>query len=171
MNKIDIEQLFEYNRWANDRVLTAVSSLSPEQFTKDLSNSFPSVRDTLVHMVWAEWIWLMRWRGESPKIVFNPADFPTVARLKEKWREIEIGQEDIIDTLTDESLAKVIAYINTKGEEWKYSLGHMMQHVVNHASYHRGQITTMLRQLGEGAVSTDFLLFFDEKSESSSQSR
>lgn len=165
MNKIDIERLFEYNRWANARVLTAVSRLPAEQFTKDLSNSFPSVRDTLVHMVWAEWIWLMRWLGESPKIKFDPADFPTIARLKEKWREIEIGQVDFIATLTDESLAKVIAYINTKDEEWKYPLGQMMQHVVNHASYHRGQITTMLRQLGEEGVGTDFLLFFDEKSD------
>ena len=168
MNKIDIEQLFEYNRWANAKVLSAASRLSPEQFTKDLSNSFPSVRDTLVHMVWAEWIWLMRWRGESPKIIFDPADFPTVARLQEKWREVEIGQEGIIDALTEASLAKVIAYINTKGEEWEYPLGHMMQHVVNHASYHRGQITTMLRQLGAEAVNTDYLLFFDEKIERSS---
>jgi uncharacterized damage-inducible protein DinB len=163
MNKIDIEQLFEYNRWANARVLAAVSQLSPDQFTKDLSNSFPSVRDTLVHMVWAEWIWLMRWRGESPKIRFDPADFPTMARLKERWAEIEAGQVELINTLTEESLTKVIAYINTKGEEWKYPMGHMMQHVVNHASYHRGQIITMLRQLGAEAVGTDFLLFFDEK--------
>jgi len=168
MNKIDIEQFFEYNRWANERVLAAASRLTAEQFTKDLSNSFPSIRDTLVHMVWAEWIWLMRWRGESPKIIFDPADFPTIARLKEKWREIEIGQVDFIDTLAEESLAIVIAYFNTKGEEWKYPLGHMMQHVVNHASYHRGQITTMLRQLGAEAMSTDYLLFFDEKNECSS---
>ncbi len=163
MNKIDIEQLFEYNRWANARVLTAVSKLSSEQFTKDLSNSFPSIRDTLVHMMWAEWIWLMRWRGESPKIKFDPVDFPTVARLKAKWSEIETGQIEIINSLTEESLSTVIAYFNTKGEEWKYPLGQMMQHVVNHASYHRGQIITMLRQLGVEAVNTDYLLFFDEK--------
>jgi len=163
MNKIDIQQLYEYNRWANECVLTAVSRLSAEQFTKDLSNSFPSVRDTLVHILWVEWIWLMRWRGESPKNIFDPADFPDVARLKEKCAEIEAGQIDFINTLKEESLETIIAYINTKGEEWKYPLGHMMQHVVNHASYHRGQITTMLRQLGEEAVGTDFLLFFDEK--------
>jgi uncharacterized damage-inducible protein DinB len=163
MNKIDVELLFEYNRWANAHVLTAVSKLTAEQFTKDLSNSFPSIRDTLVHMVWAEWIWLMRWRGQSPKIVFAAGDFPDVARLKEKWSEIEAGQIELINTLTEESLKTVIAYFNTKGEEWKYPLGHMMQHVVNHASYHRGQIITMLRQLGAEAVSTDFLLLFDEK--------
>jgi uncharacterized damage-inducible protein DinB len=163
MNKIDIEQLFEYNRWANAHVLAAVSKLTTEQFTKDLSNSFPSVRDTLVHMMWAEWIWLMRWLGESPKIKFDPADFPTVARLKEKWEELETGQIDFMTPLADDDLKKVIAYFNTKGEEWKYPLAHMMQHVVNHASYHRGQIITMLRQLGAEAVSTDFLLFFDEK--------
>jgi uncharacterized damage-inducible protein DinB len=56
------------------------------------------------------------------------------------------------------------SYINTKGEEWKYPLEQMMQHVVNHSSYHRGQVTTMLRQLGVEAVPTDFLVFIDVKS-------
>jgi len=163
MNKIDMQQLYEYNRWANARVLAAASKLTAVQFTRDLSNSFPSVRDTLVHMVWAEWIWLMRWRGVSPKEVFAPSDFPSVARIKERWCEVESGQLQFIDTLTDASLAVVLAYVNTRDEEWKYPLGHMLQHVVNHSSYHRGQIITMLRQLGADAVGTDFLMFMDEK--------
>jgi uncharacterized damage-inducible protein DinB len=84
--------------------------------------------------------------------------------LQTKWAEIEREQADFVSGLPETSLETVIAYVNTKGETWRYPLGQMMQHVVNHSSYHRGQITTMLRQLGAEAVSTDFLLFFDKPS-------
>jgi uncharacterized damage-inducible protein DinB len=161
MNKKDIELLYEYNRWANAQVLDAVSALTPEQFTQDLSNSHRCVRDTLTHILAAEWIWLRRWHGVSPKALLNPADFPDIDSLRTRWAEVERGQTEFIASLTDESLQRVIAYINTKGEEWKYPLGQMMQHVVNHSSYHRGQVTTMLRQVGATAVPLDFLVFID----------
>ena len=164
MNKKDIQLLYEYNRWANALMLNAVSNLTAEQFTRDLSSSHHSVRDTLVHILFGEWIFLMRWQGTSPKDMFSPTDLPNVSLLGAKWAEIERNQEEFVDRLTDESLETVIAYINTKGEAWKYPLGQMMQHVVNHSSYHRGQVTTMLRQLGVEAVPTDFLVFIDVKS-------
>jgi uncharacterized damage-inducible protein DinB len=146
-------------------MLDAAAALTAEQFTRDLSSSHHSVRDTLVHILSGEWIWLRRWQGTSPKAMFNPADFPSVELLRAQWVEVERDQTDFILSVTDESLETVIAYINTKGEEWKYPLGQMMQHLVNHSSYHRGQVTTMLRQLGVGAVATDFLVFIDMKFE------
>jgi uncharacterized damage-inducible protein DinB len=62
-----IQELYQYNRWANDRVFEAVAALSPKDFTKDLDNSHPSVRDTLTHIISGEWIWLQRWKGVSPR--------------------------------------------------------------------------------------------------------
>ncbi|MFY9554137.1 MAG: DinB family protein, partial [Blastocatellia bacterium] len=59
------------------------------------------------------------------------------------------------------SLGTVIAYTNTKGERWEYPLGRMMQHLANHSSYHRGQVTTMLRQLGAAVSPVDLLVFMD----------
>jgi uncharacterized damage-inducible protein DinB len=164
MNKEDIQFLYEYNRWANACVLDAVSRLSAEAFTRDLASSHPSVRDTLAHILAAEWIWLRRWQGVSPNALFNPADFSDIGSLRARWAEVEREQADFVESIVEESLATVIAYTNTKGEEWKYPLGQMMQHVVNHSSYHRGQVTTMLRQLGAEAVATDFLVFIDVKS-------
>ncbi len=61
-----IQELYRYNRWANDRVFEAVAALSPQDFTKGLCNSYPSVSDTLTHIVSAEWIWLQRWNGPLP---------------------------------------------------------------------------------------------------------
>lgn len=163
MDSKDIALLYEYNRWANDRILDAASELTADQFVKNLPNSHLSVRDTLAHILSAEWIWLMRWQDTSPKTMLNPADFPTVHSLRAKWAEVEREQMDFISKVTDEFLGRVIAYTNTKGEERKYLLQHMMQHVVNHSSYHRGQVVTMLRQLGVEAVDTDFIIFISMK--------
>lgn len=161
MNKHDVEYLYEYNRWANARVLDAVSKLTPEQFTRDLQSSHRSVRDTLAHILAAEWIWLERWKAVSPKALLTPTDFQTVESLATRWAKVERGYVEFINGITDESLAEVITYTNTKGEEWTYPLGRMMQHVMNHSSYHRGQVATMLRQLGASVNPVDLLVFMD----------
>ena len=161
MDAPDIRKLYEFNAWANARTLDAASVLDPEQCTRDLASSHPSVRDTLVHTMAAELIWLRRWQGESPRSLLAPSEFPTHESVRERWAEVGRELSDFARAVTDESLAGVITYTNTRGEVWSYPLGHMMQHVVNHSSYHRGQVTTMLRQLGAPAVATDFLLYLD----------
>ena len=163
MNKQDIEYLYGYNRWANARVLDAASKLTPEQYSRDLQSSHRSVRDTLAHILGAEWIWLERWKGVSPNALLNPSEFPTVESLKKRWAVVEGDYTEFINGVTDGSLATVIAYTNTRGEEWAYPLGQMLQHVMNHSSYHRGQVTTMLRQLGAQVNPVDLLVFMDVK--------
>ena len=161
MNTNDIKHIYEYNRWANESILDAVSKLTSEQFTKDLQSSHRSVRDTMAHILAAEWIWLERWKGVSPKALLDPADFPTVEAVRERLNDVETECTGFIERLTDESLEQAVTYTNTKGEKWTYSLGQMMQHVANHSSYHRGQVTTMLRQLGVDARAVDLLVFVD----------
>ncbi|MGH8005203.1 MAG: DinB family protein, partial [Limisphaerales bacterium] len=117
--------------------------------------------DTLVHIMGAEWIWLERWKGNSPKALLAAAEFPTVSSIRNRWAEVERGQTEFIAGVTGESLKKVIAYTNLKGETYQYPLWQMLQHQVNHSTYHRGQITTMLRQLGAKPVATDFLVYYD----------
>ena len=161
MNLDHIKALYEHNSWANARMLDAVSKLTLEEFTEDLRNSFRSVRDTLVHLMSAEWIWLRRWKGTSPPAMLAPAGFSTISSIKMRWAEIEHEQEEFLSNLTEQSLEVVIGYVNTRGEPFRYPLWQMIIHVVNHSTYHRGQITTMLRQLGAEPVATDFLLFYD----------
>jgi uncharacterized damage-inducible protein DinB len=156
-----IQELYRYNRWANDRMLEAASSLTQAEFTKDLASSHPSVRDTLTHMVWAEWIWLQRWKGTSPQVVFEVKD-PDVGTLRARWVDVELEQRAFIETITTESLLGLVQYVNLQGQAWRYPLWRQMYHVVNHSSYHRGQLTTMLRQLAARPIPTDFLVFHDE---------
>jgi uncharacterized damage-inducible protein DinB len=157
-----IQELYRYNRWANDRVFEAVAALSPQDFTKDLCNSYPSVRDTLTHIVSGEWIWLQRWKGTSPRQMFDPEQFSELKPLRARCAELGADQRAFLEEITRERLRAVLPYVNLKGQTWRYPLWRQMYHVVNHSSYHRGQLTTMLRQLKAVPVSTDFLVFHDE---------
>jgi len=159
----EMQGLYEYNRWANRRILEAASKLSEEEFNKDLHNSFPSIRDTLAHILAGEWIWLTRWNGASPTGTPDSWDLSTFEALRMQWQEVQKDQIAFVSSLTDDALDQVIAYRNTAGEPFSNPLWQMMRHVVNHSTYHRGQVTTMLRQLGAQAVATDLIVYYREK--------
>jgi uncharacterized damage-inducible protein DinB len=162
MKRDEIRTLYGYNWWATRRLLAACRLLDRPAFMRQLATSHGSVRGTLVHALWAEWIWLQRWRGTSPKQVLVEGDFPDVGAIDARWGEVERDRQDFMAGLTDDRLLVRISYENLQGQRWEYPLVHMMQHVVNHSSYHRGQVVTLLRQLGQAPPATDFLLYFDE---------
>lgn len=153
---------WRYNTWANQRTLDAAALLSEEALGRDLKSSFPSVRRTLIHILASEWIWLRRWKGESPADM--PAEWEALDLngITEAWRAVDAERTHWIGQLTEGDLDRVIEYRNTRGEKCARPIWQMLRHVVNHSSYHRGQVTTMLRQLGATAVSTDFVWFTDE---------
>ena len=166
MNKYDIQLLFEYDRWANNCVFQAISLLSAEQFTRDLGGSFRSVRDTLVHIVAGEWGWLTIWKEPalSPGyitnlwdrigVTFDPSAFPDMDAVQRKWIEVEREQIEFVDDITDELLTRMLPIRATH-----LGLAHLMQHMANHSTYHRGQISLMMRQLNTEPVATDFARF------------
>ena len=157
-----IRQLYDYNRWADRRILAMASRLTNEDFIRSMGNSFSSVRDTFSHILGAEWIWLERWQGRSPKTLLDGASFPTVQSLESRWETVERDQAQFIEALTSQRLVEELPYLNQGGQRYSYPLWQQMVHVVNHSSYHRGQITTLLRQLGAEAASTDLLVYYDE---------
>jgi uncharacterized damage-inducible protein DinB len=162
MNIKEIQTLYAYNRWANRRLLKAARQLDWQDCTSEMGTSHGSVRGTLAHIIWGEWLWVRRWRGESPKGRFTPEEFPDWASLESRWTNVEDEQEAFIKCLTDDLLEKRVSYENLRAQRWEYSLVQMMQHVVNHSSYHRGQLVTLLRQLGQTPPGTDLLVFLDE---------
>lgn len=162
MDVQDFRLLYEYNFWANHRTLDSCSSLSSEQFTRDLGSSFCSVRDTLAHIYGAEWLWLERWHGRIPNALPAPADFPDLPALRVRWVELENNLHGFIDSLNSSELQRIIKYKNTQGVPFEGPLWPMLQHVVNHSSYHRGQVATLLRQLGAKPIATDLIAFHRE---------
>lgn len=183
MNCDDVRTLFAYNRWANRRMFSAVGTLSPEQFSSPVQSSFSSVRETVFHILGAEWIWLKRWKGQSPRATAPHPDvslkgwsslkadgIPTVQQLSSladlQWfcNSIEDERQDFLGSLTEETLHADLKFIDMAGNPYAEPLVNLMQHLANHGTYHRGQITTMLKQLGADVVSFDLLYFFREVS-------
>jgi uncharacterized damage-inducible protein DinB len=162
MDLTTIRELYGYNRWANRRCLEAASKVSREDFTKEIGGSFASLRGTLGHLYGAEWIWLERWRGTSPSSLPFALDFPDVETIRSRWTEVERGQREFLDRLDPARLGDPLTYTNLQGETWTYPLWRILAHVANHSTYHRGQIATLLRQLGAKPLSTDLLLYYDE---------
>ena len=162
MDIADIRSLFAYDEWANARLLRTVAELSDEELTRDLGSSFASIRDTFSHLVVTEWVWLRRWKGESPSSLPEWVDAPGPPLLAAKLREIEAERAEWVASLRDDDLRRQISYVNMKGERWRYVLSDALVHLVNHSTYHRGQIVTMLRQVGVAPPSTDLLLLRDE---------
>ena len=159
----DVFTLYEYNRWANGRTLEAAEKLDPTAFVKDLKNSFTSVRDTLAHILGAEWVWLRRWKGESPAKLMVAAEFPTVASLRERFAAVDGERHAFIAGLSEEQLQRPFDYKDLAGNSLRLPFVQSMQHVVNHGTYHRGQVTTMLRQLGAVPIGTDMSRFYLER--------
>lgn len=155
----EIRELYEYHRWANGRMLDAVANLEREQFVQPVGGSFGSVQGTLTHMLAADWVWLQRWRGTSPT-AFPDWDVPTFEALRARWAEVEADQAAFVEGLESDDLYRMVAYRNLAGTPGDNELWQLLRHVVNHATYHRGQITVLLRNLGHGAPSTDLVLWY-----------
>jgi uncharacterized damage-inducible protein DinB len=161
-------QLFDYNAWANGRALDAAAQLTDEQFTKPLGSSFPSVRDTLVHICGGEWIWYERFQGHSPNAIPNDSSIQTVLALGELWRPQGQRLLDYVNGLTQADLDRILEYRTLNFGMYKNPLWQSLQHLANHGTYHRGQITTLLRQLGAKPILTDLMHFYRERSTAAS---
>ncbi len=171
-----LRELYDYNYWARDRQLEACAALSSEQFLRPMGSSFTSVRDTLAHVMGSEWIWLERWRGRSPRTLPGVSEglpvaeifrrwndqFSTADAIRERWGGIEADLRAYLFALDEQALLRDLVYVNIHGKAWTYALWRTLLHVANHGTYHRGQITTLLRQLGSSAPETDFLIMQDE---------
>jgi uncharacterized damage-inducible protein DinB len=165
MTREDAVTLVDYHYWARDRMLDAVEVLTQEQYTKDLASSFTSVRATVVHTYGAEWNWYLRWVSNSPTGFPDAAAFPDVATIRAAWRSQEQKVRLLVDSLASaDQLDRVLRYRTFDGQEMESAFSQMLQHVVNHATYHRGQVTTLLRQLGAPPPKPqDLIRFFRER--------
>jgi uncharacterized damage-inducible protein DinB len=167
MNLQDLRTMLDYHYWARDRLLDALEPLTPDQLNRDLGSSFKSIRETIIHTYAAEWAWHSRWRGHSPTALLPADQFPDLAAVRRAWSQHEGDMRAFLDGSGEEGVSRVIEYKLLSGEAGASPLWQMLQHVVNHASYHRGQVTTMLRQLGATpAKPMDMIAYYRTKDRS-----
>lgn len=157
-----VREGINYNYWARDCQLQACAQIGTDKFLQPVGGSFSSLRDTFAHMVAVEWLWLERWKGVSPKGLIPAGEFPTLAALTDRWSAVDRDMREYIANLDEGALDASLTCISTRGEEWTYPLWRMIEHLLNHQSYHRGQVTTQLRMLGVQPPRVDYLVGLDE---------
>jgi uncharacterized damage-inducible protein DinB len=156
MNAADTRRLYSYTDWANERMVTAIEALTDEQRTQPIASSFPSILETFTHIAFAEWLWLRRWMGESPT---SPPVGTSFDEVLNRLRSVAAERRAYLDTLADGALTAPLSYRSLKGDDFTGILGDLLVHCANHSTYHRGQLVTMLRQVGTKPPGTDFTEF------------
>jgi uncharacterized damage-inducible protein DinB len=160
-----LRELYAFNRWANAKTLESVRQLTTEEYERTIGGSFGSVRGTLVHLYGADWVWLERFHGRSPRAMPEGDALSTLEGLAPKWLEVQDARDAFLATVTPERLAGPLSYAGFDGKSFTRVLGGALFHVANHGTYHRGQIATLLRQLGKAPASTDFTRWLDARAQ------
>lgn len=157
--KSELLDLLAFNDWATRLLLEAVAKLSPDEWTKDVGGSFGTIQGTVAHMIGAEWIWLERWEGTSPSSAPDWMRDPGAETLATRWEAVAEERSRWMASRSDEDVEGVISYRRLGGEPGSNRLDVLVRHVVNHSTYHRGQVAAFLRNLGRTPPSTDLVLW------------
>jgi uncharacterized damage-inducible protein DinB len=154
-------ELFDYNAWAMRTLFAAVGALPEDQYHRDLKSSFGGIHGTLAHIVWAEQIWLHRWVGKPNPAVPQGTDLHSLAEVRERWEAVAAERGAFLVTLTNLDETRVVK--PSSGGEYVHTFGQMLRHVINHSSYHRGQVVSFIRQLGSKPPDTDLITYYRRK--------
>ncbi len=149
-----IVELFAYNAWANRKLFTALESVSSGDYKRDLKTSFGGLHGTVGHIVWAEELWLRRCQNAPPPAVAQGKDLDSLAAAQQRWEAIEADRARFLEALQPAGLESVMVVKASSGGEFRHTVREALLHTVDHSSYHRGQLVSMLRQLGHTPPAT-----------------
>jgi uncharacterized damage-inducible protein DinB len=155
----DLRSLYDYSYWANHKLLGVIAQLSEDEFTRSVAGSYGSVRNTLVHMMSAEWGWLDRCGGAKRGPALAAADYPAQSSLLDRWVWLEAQVREFLSTLTEQDLARKTEF-SFGGPPQSMTVGQAMQHAAIHEVHHRGQIALLLRMLGHDPGNFDMLFYY-----------
>ena len=147
-SKEHLQNMFEFIRWADGLMIRAARTVPDDGYYREQGISLGSIHKLMVHCMSVQWLWLSRWRGESPARVETHEDFPTRDSLEQRWPLVHSAMLDFLGMQSPKSISRVVQYKNTRGEIYNVPLGDLMLHVIDHESYHRGQINTMIKRAG-----------------------
>ncbi len=162
MDLQDLLILYDYNYWADKRILTASAGLSQEQFQAPVMHSHGSLRATLVHILDGEYGWRMLLQGTPYTFDLVETEFPTLEALEQRWRDDETAMRSYLAGLSDDSLAGIVRYTTDTGQLRERVLWHCLLHVVNHGTQHRSEAAMILTGYGHSPGDVDFTLFLNE---------
>jgi uncharacterized damage-inducible protein DinB len=166
MTLIDIALLYEYNYWANQRILAASRQVSTAQFLAASNHYFGSLRQLLVHTLGGEYAWRMLYQHQTTDYFdkLQVEEFPTLDILVQAWQAEEVAMRAYLAQLNDEDLTSVVRYTTSEGERRERVLWHCLLHVANHGTQHRSEAAMLLTDYGASPGELDFTVFLNERS-------
>jgi uncharacterized damage-inducible protein DinB len=154
MTKQYFTALATYNSWANDKAMDWLSQISDEQWEQPLTSSFSSVRQTAVHIASAEKIWIDFWT-KAPAAIYLSAHFDGSKNdLIDIWKTASVGMQNFIKNCPEENYADPVTFVYPRGGSGQLHYWQTFAHSINHSTYHRGQLVTLLRQAGFDKLSS-----------------
>ena len=154
--------LYRYNQWSTQKIFAASEKVTLEEFVAPAPFPHGGLRSTLVHALFAEWIWRNRWEGTSPTQRLKPEDFPTLDALRTRWADEERRLMAFVNDLTDDQLNQAVSYKTTQGIPHERILWQMMAHLVNHGTQHKAEAAAILTGFGHSPGDIDMIGFLIE---------
>ena len=161
MKRQEIDLLFRYNDWANDRILDAAEKTSSQQLSAENDFGWGSLRGALVHLMDAEYAWRILLKDGEDVEWLQPEDFADVAAIRARWEKERIAFWEYLSSLSDDHLAGIISYEAEDGMRYRV-LWHCLAHVVNHGTQHRSECAALLTGFGYSPGNLDFAVFLSE---------
>jgi uncharacterized damage-inducible protein DinB len=149
--------LLAYTIWADRQILEALAEVPADDLARDTGASFGSVLGTMTHILAGEQLWLSRFVGAPLERLPTVEDYPDLPALAAGFTELWPQLEYVLASLTQEQVAGDFSWVSTHGESRTAPYRQVLLHFVNHATYHRGQVVALLRQLGHAPPSTDLV--------------
>jgi uncharacterized damage-inducible protein DinB len=162
MNLQEIRLLHAFNAWATNRIFDAVASFPGDDLMRDMKASHGSIHGTLLHLVGAEKIWLSRWMGTPDARLITAAEAPDVSSVRRVWEDTGFALAKFLGAMTDKKLQETFRMTTTTGTVFTHTYSQAIQHVVDHSTYHRGQVVVLIRQLGRTPPGTGLIVFYRE---------
>lgn len=153
-------QLFDYHIWANERILQHTNSLPKALFNDIVDSVFPTISETFGHILAVDELWFLRIKGENLKQIVAKK-LNTVEETIEAFDELHNEIKHFLNDAEDHE--EVVTYTNTKGDQFQNQIYEIIHHIVNHGTYHRGNISAMIRQMGHTGVSIDYIGYLRNK--------
>ncbi|MGZ4975481.1 MAG: DinB family protein [Limisphaerales bacterium] len=162
MNIQDIRLVYEYNYWANKRILAQCKNITQEKFIASAEFPYGGLRGTVVHILEAEWGWRTRFQNLGVASEMLATEFPTLTALESRWGEEEKTMRTYLASLQDEDMNSHVRYPIDNGEIRDRILWHCLVHVVNHGTQHRSEAAALLTRLGQSPGDLDFTVFLNQ---------
>jgi uncharacterized damage-inducible protein DinB len=154
-------ELAEFSNWADGRAIDWISQISDEQWNQVFVSSFGSIRETVVHMVSAKKIWIDTWTNVPNPLYLSSTFKGSRNELISIWKQLSEDLMSFIENFRLENYLNEITVKKPNGERSTMEFRKTFPHMINHATYHRGQLVTLLRQAGFSDLSnTDLFTFY-----------